>query len=284
MRILVIGANGMLGKDLVREWTEDEVVRATSHDADITDLGQVRALIGSTLPEWVVLTAGYTDVDGSEKNPEKAYAVNAEGAKNVAKAAKEHNAKLFHVSTDYLFDGETTEPIETDHPIRPLNVYGRSKAAGEVAVLNFHQACCIARTSWLFGTAGTSFPEKILQASESATQLKVVADQFGSPTFTQDLAAAIRGLVHKDARGIVNVTNAGSCSWFDFAKEVLRQAGRDFVLISPITTAEAGRPAKRPAYSVLSSRSLNSYGIVLRPWQEAVTAYLKDMRAYGKLN
>jgi dTDP-4-dehydrorhamnose reductase len=223
-------------------------------------------------------------VDGSEKKPEQAFAVNGEGTKNVARAAQDQGARLFYVSTDYLFDGTATEPIEPHHPIAPLNVYGKSKAAGEAAVQAHHKSWCIARTSWLFGASGASFPEKILRASETRPELTVVADQFGSPTFTRDLAGAIRALVHKDARGILHVTNSGCCSWFDFAKAVLHQAGRDSIRVSPIATAEAGRAAKRPAYSVLSPASLNSHGIVLRSWQEATQAYLKDLRAVGKLN
>jgi dTDP-4-dehydrorhamnose reductase len=283
MRILIIGANGMLGKDLVREWTLDEIISATSRDADIRDFQQVRQLVTRTHPDWVVLTAAYTDVDGSEKNPEQAFAVNGEGTRNVAQAAQDEGARLFYVSTDYLFDGTATHPIEPDHPIAPLNVYGQSKAAGEKSVQDHHQAWCIARTSWLFGASGASFPEKILRASETRPELTVVADQFGSPTFTRDLSSAIRDLVHSDARGILNVTNTGSCSWFDFAREVLHQAGRDSIRVLPITTADASRPAKRPAYSVLSPASLNSRGIVLRSWQDATTAYLKDLRSVGKL-
>jgi dTDP-4-dehydrorhamnose reductase len=284
MRILIIGSNGMLGKDLVQEWLQDEIISATSSDADIRDLGQVRVLIRRTSPDWVVLTAAYTDVDGCEKNPERAFAVNGEGTKNVATASQELGAKLFYISTDYLFDGTATRPIGTDRPIAPLNVYGKSKAAGEVGVQAHHKSWCIARTSWLFGASGASFPEKILKASETRPELTVVADQFGSPTFTRDLAGAIRELVHKDARGVLNVTNSGFCSWFDFAKEVLRQAGRESIRVLPITTAETGRAARRPAYSVLCPASLNSYGIVLRPWQEATKAYLDDLRAVGKLN
>ncbi|HEY4978233.1 MAG TPA: dTDP-4-dehydrorhamnose reductase [Candidatus Acidoferrum sp.] len=283
MRILIIGANGMLGKDLVREWTLDEIISATSREADIRDFQQVRQLVTRTHPDWVVLTAAYTDVDGSEKNPEQAFAVNGEGTRNVALAAQDEGARLFYVSTDYLFDGTATHPIEPDHPIAPLNVYGQSKAAGEKSVQDRHQAWCIARTSWLFGASGASFPEKILRASETRPELTVVADQFGSPTFTRDLSSAIRDLVHTDARGILNVTNTGSCSWFDFAREVLHQAGRDSIRVLPITTADAGRPAKRPAYSVLSPASLNSRGFVLRSWQDATTAYLKDLRSVGKL-
>jgi dTDP-4-dehydrorhamnose reductase len=284
MRILIIGANGMLGKDLVQEWTQDEIIPSTSCDTDIREFEQVRALIDRTRPEWVVLTAAYTDVDGSEKNPEQAFAVNGEGTKNVARAAQDQGARLFYVSTDYLFDGSATEPIEPDHPIAPLNVYGKSKAAGEAAVQAHHKCWCIARTSWLFGASGTSFPEKILKASETRPELTVVTDQFGSPTFTRDLARAIRDVVHKNARGTLNITNSGSCSWFDFAKEVLHQAGRDSIRVLPITTAEAGRPAKRPAYSILSPASLNARGIALRSWQEAARAYLKDLRAVGKLD
>ena len=283
MRILIIGANGMLGKDLLQEWTQDEIVPATSRDADIRDLEQVRQLVSRTRPDWIVLTAAYTDVDGSEKNPELAFAVNGEGTKNVARAAQEFGAKLFYVSTDYLFDGTAVQPIETDHPIAPVNVYGQSKAAGERAVQENHHAWCIARTSWLFGRGGSSFPEKILHASENRKELTIVADQFGSPTYTRDLAGAIRDLVRKDARGILHVTNAGSCSWFEFAKEVLRQAGRDSIRVLPITTAEAGRPAKRPGYSVLSPASLHEQGIKLRSWQEAATAYLKELRELGRL-
>ncbi len=283
MRILIIGANGMLGKDLVQEWTQDEIIPAASRDADIRDLQQVRQLLGRTRPDWVVLTAAYTDVDGSEKNPEQAFAVNGDGTRNVAQAAQEIGTKLFYVSTDYLFDGTATHPIEPNHPIAPLNVYGQSKAAGEKAIQEHHQAWCIARTSWLFGAAGASFPEKILRASEMRPELTVVADQFGSPTYTRDLASALRDLVRADARGILNVTNSGSCSWFEFAREVLHQAGRDAIRVLPITTADAGRPAKRPAYSVLSPASLNSHGIALRSWQDATSAYLKDLRSAGKL-
>jgi dTDP-4-dehydrorhamnose reductase len=284
MRILLIGANGMLGKDLVQEWTQDEIIPATSRDTDIRDLEQVRSLVSRTRPDWVVLTAAYTDVDGSEKNPELAFAVNGEGTKNVAKAAQEFGAKLFYVSTDYLFDGTARRPIETDHPVAPLNVYGKSKAAGEKAVQDHHRAWCIARTSWLFGASGSSFPEKILRASETRPELTVVSDQFGSPTFTRDLARAICDLVYADARGIVNVTNTGSCSWFEFAREVLEQAGRNSIRVLPISTAQAGRPATRPAYSVLAPASLNSRGISLRSWQDATSAYLEDLRQLGKLS
>ena len=206
MRILIIGSGGMLGRDLVRLWTEDEIIPATSRDADIGDIRQALQLVTQARPDWIVLTATYTDVDGSEQNSELAFAVNGEGTKNVACVAQERGAKLFFGSTDYLFDGTATHPVEPGHPIAPPNVYGQSKVAGEKAIQENHSAWWVARTSWLFDTSGTCFPEKILRASESRQKSTVVADQFGSPTDTRDLVRA-------DGRGVLHVTNVGSCSW-----------------------------------------------------------------------
>jgi dTDP-4-dehydrorhamnose reductase len=284
MRVLLIGASGILGTDLQQEWTQDEILPASSRDADIRDAAQVRALVSRTKPNWIVLAAAYSDVDGSERNPELAFAVNGQGAENVARAASEFAACLLYVSTDYLYDGTATRPYEPTDPIAPLNVYGQSKAAGEKAVQAHAKNWCIARTSWLFGAAGNSFPEKILKAAETRQELTVVADQIGSPTFTRDLAGALRDLVRGEARGILNVTNSGSCSWCEFAQEVLRQAGRTAARVSPITAAQAARLAKRPAYSVLSPASLHAHEISLRTWQEATTAYLQDLRNCGKLH
>jgi dTDP-4-dehydrorhamnose reductase len=284
MRILLIGASGMLGTDLLEEWTEDEIIPASSRDADIRDAAQVGALVKRTKPDWIVLAAAYTDVDGSERNPELAFAVNGQGTDNVARAASQSGARIFFVSTDYLYDGTSSRPYEPTDAIAPLNVYGRSKAAGEKAVQSYGQDWCIARTAWLFGAAGNSFPEKILKAAETRTELTVVADQIGSPTYTRDLAGAIRDLVRGEARGIVNVTNSGSCSWHEFAQETLRQAGRGAVRVLPISTAQAARLAKRPAYSVLSPASLKARNLTLRSWQEATRAYLEDLRACGKLH
>src|SRR5271156_239616 len=284
MRILIMGASGMLGTALQQEWTQDKIIPASSRDADIRDATQVRALVNRAKPEWIVLTAAYTDVDGSERNPDLAFAVNGQGTENVARVANEFGARLFYISTDYLYDGNATRPYEPADPIAPLNVYGASKAAGEKAVQDHDGAWCIARTSWLFGAAGASFPEKILRAAETQRELMVVADQTGSPTFTRDLARAIRDLARKDVRGIVNITNTGACTWCEFAGEVLRQAGRSSVRVSPITTAQAARLARRPAYSVLSPASLHAHGITLRGWQDATTAYLRDLRACGKLS
>jgi len=283
MRILLIGANGMLGTDIVQEWTSDELIPADFEDADIRSLDQVQSLVSKTRPDWIVLTAAYTDVDGSEKDTELAFAVNAVGAENVARVSTEFGARLFYVSTDYVFDGTSSRPYEPNDPLNPLNTYGASKARGESSVQKYAKEWCIGRTSWLFGARGSSFPEKILRASQTRRKLTVVADQVGSPTFTRDLASAMRDLIREDARGIFHITNSGSCSWMEFAAEVLRQAGRDSVRVLPITSAQAGRLAQRPLFSILSPASLHARGIHLRNWKDALAVYLEDLRQAGKL-
>jgi dTDP-4-dehydrorhamnose reductase len=282
MRVLLIGANGMLGKDIVQEWQDDELIPATSRDADIRNYEQVERLITATRPEWIVLTAAYTDVDGSERDPEAAFAVNGKGTENVAGVAQKYGAKVLYISTDYVFDGKGTRPYEPADPIAPINVYGESKARGEQAIQASLRDWCIVRTSWLFGASGSSFPEKILRAAETRPELSVVSDQVGSPTYTRDLAAAIHGLVHADARGFVSVTNSGTCSWFEFAQEILRQAGKNNP-VKPIDTVQAARAAKRPAYSVLSPAALHTFGITVRHWREALPPYLAELRKMGKL-
>ena len=266
----------MLGTDLLNEWQSDELIPADTAEADLRDRSQVEKLILSVRPEWVILSAAYTDVDGCEQNPELAFAVNAYGVENVARAAELVAARVFFVSTDYVFDGKGTRPYETTDPLAPLNVYGASKAAGETALAKSEIAWCIGRTSWLFGVHGPSFPEKILRAAETRPEISVVHDQVGSPTYTRDLSRAIRDLVLGDARGIVHVTNEGVCSWFDFAREILAQSGRDSIPVLPISTDQAARPARRPNYSVLSPASLHAFGIRTRPWQEALRSFLKE--------
>jgi dTDP-4-dehydrorhamnose reductase len=282
MRVLIIGSNGLLGKDMVEDWTGDEIIPATSRHADIRELAQVRQLVTREHPDWIILTAGYTDVDGSEQHQDLAFAVNRDGAQNVAIVAREFGAKLCYLSTDYVFDGTANRPYEPEDPIHPLNIYGASKAAGEKAVQEHAGHWLIARTSWLFGAARPSFPEKILQAADSQPELKIVADQIGSPTYTKDLVTVICELVRADAHDILNITNSGTCSWFEFAEETLQRAGRSATIFS-ITSDQAGRLARRPGYSALSPKALASYGIALRSWQEGLQAYLVDLRRKGKL-
>ena len=284
MRVLVLGATGMLGADLLDEWnkvespasrTRDELIASGSADADLREASQVEQLIRKARPDWVILGAAYTDVDGCETNRDLAFAVNGTGVENVARSAEGIGARVFLVSTDYVFDGKGTRPYETADPVAPINVYGASKAAGENALRKLSSAWCIGRTSWLFGLHGPSFPDKILKAAETRPELSVVNDQIGSPTYTRDLARAIRALVRKDARSFVHINNDGVCSWFDFAKEILAQSGLSNP-VHPITTDQSARPARRPNYSVLSPASLHAYGVHLRPWQQALNAFLKE--------
>jgi dTDP-4-dehydrorhamnose reductase len=282
MRVAIIGASGLLGTDLLEGWAGDEILPATSREVDIRDSSQVHRFLARERPDWIILAAAFTDVDGSERSPELAFSINRDGAKYVALAARDTGAKLLYLSTDYVFDGLSDRPYEPTDPVHPLGVYGASKVAGEQAIQEHARHWLIARTSWLFGAARPCFPAKILCAAETQPELKVVNDQIGSPTYTKDLARAIRELVRLDARGILNITNSGACSWFDFASEVLRKAGRS-IPIFPITTSETHRPAKRPAYSVLSPASLGAYGICLRSWQDALGDYLLELRGKGKL-
>ena len=274
MRILIIGAAGLLGRALVEEGRSREVIAATSSDADIRDAGELRALFARTRPDCTVLAAAYSDVDGCERDPEQAHQVNCAGAANVARAAFETGSRLLYVSTDYVFDGAKTTPYETTDIPRPISSYGRSKAAGEAAVREILPEGCIVRTSRLFGTAGKCFPGTILRLAESQEELAVVDDQVGSPTFNRDLAGAILQLAESGARGVIHATNAGTCSWFDFAREILRAAGLENLRVRAISTEESGRPALRPRYSALSDASLRACGLSMRPWREALSAYL----------
>jgi dTDP-4-dehydrorhamnose reductase len=274
MRVLIFGATGLLGKDLMQVWRDDDIVTGLgSHDADIRDASQVSAAVERATPDWIVLSAAYTDVDGCETNRELAFAVNRDGAINIARAAKAHGSRLLFVSTDYVFDGKGTSPYETDHPRAPLGVYGQSKAQAEEALQKILPDVCIARTSWLYGTGGKCFPDTILKLAETRKEIDVVTDQRGCPTYSVDLAHAIVGLSHASAKGIVHVTNRGDCSWFEFAQEILKQAGSETV-VRPTTSDKFVRPAPRPAYSVLSAKSLERYDIKTERWQSALTRYL----------
>ncbi len=274
MRVTVFGATGLLGKPLIREFSEDAVTGLGSKDADIRDRAEVDRILKDTQPEWVVLAAAYTDVDGCETNRQLAFDVNCQGAVNVAEAARCVGAKLLHVSTDYVFDGTKMTPYEIDDPRSPRSVYGESKAKAEVELLRILPDCCIVRTAWLFGEGGKCFPDTILKLAKTRPELDVVDDQQGSPTHAVDLAYAIHQLCRKNASGIVHVTNRGECTWFDFARQIVADAGLQTV-VRPTTSDKFVRPAPRPKYSVLSPRSLEAFGIVLPYWQEALKAYLR---------
>ena len=277
MRIAILGATGLLGKDLLREWTGDEIVGFSSRDADIREPQQVNEIVQKVRPEWIVLSAAYTNVDDCESHPDLAFAVNRDGAVNVAKAAKRIGAKLVFISSDYVFDGKKTSPYETDDPRNPQSVYGRSKAEAEAQLLNVLPECCIARTSWLFGTGGKCFPDTILKLSASRSTLDVVNDQRGCPTYSVDLARTIIKLCRNNASGIVHATNAGDCSWFEFAREIVKRAGLS-TEVRPVSSDQMARPAPRPAFSVLSARSLQPHGIETPTWQDALGRYLRERK------
>ena len=277
MRVTIFGASGLLGKSLVREWGGDELVGLGSADADIRDADRVRTVVEQTRPDWIILAAAYTDVDGCESNQQLAFAVNRDGAVNVAEAARGSRAKLLFLSSDYVFDGKKSSPYETDDARNPQSVYGRSKAEAEIRLLEIMPECCIVRTSWLFGTGGKCFPDTILKLAASRPALDVVNDQRGCPTYALDVARAIIQLCRMDARGIFHVTNAGDCTWFEFAGEIVRSAGVK-TAVRPVSSEQMARPAPRPAYSVLSPKSLQSFGIAMPQWQDALRRYLEERR------
>ncbi len=277
MRVMIFGGSGLLGQALMHEWNEDEVVGLSSRDVDIRDKEQVNEKVQNSHADWIVLAAAYTDVDGCESNRELAFAVNRDGAVNVAEAAQRSGAKLLFLSSDYVFDGKKTSAYETGDTRNPLGVYGCSKAEAEVRLLELLPDCCIARTSWLFGTGGKCFPDTILKLTATRPVLDVVNDQRGCPTYSVDLARAIMQLCRKGARGIVHATNAGSCTWFEFAREIVRQAGLT-PEVRPVSTQQMSRPAARPANSVLSSSSLQALGITMPSWRDSVARYLRERK------
>jgi dTDP-4-dehydrorhamnose reductase len=275
MRVLIFGATGLLGKALMREWNDDDVVGLGSRDVDIRFPQQIDTALARHRPEWIVLAAAYTDVDGCETHRDLAFEVNCTGATNAARAAAQIGSKLIFLSTDYVFDGLKNRPYETDDPVSPQSVYGQTKAAAETEIRKIAPHACILRTSWVFGADGKCFPDTILGLARSRETLDVVHDQHGCPTYTIDLARAIIELCRKNASGIVHATNSGECTWFDFATAIVSAAGLKTKIL-PTTTDRFPRPAPRPQYSVLSPSSLRGYGITMPSWQDALVRYLKE--------
>src|SRR5581483_1272379 len=235
MRITLFGGTGLLGKALVRECRNDELTALGSKDADIRDVAQVERVVKQTSPHWIILAAAYTDVDGCETNRDLAFAVNTQGAVNVAEAAKKLGTRLLFVSTDYVFEGTSNQPYQTTDRRNPRSVYGESKAQAEAKLSELVAGCCIARTSWLFGNGGKCFPDTILKLAATRPALDVVNDQRGCPTYSVDLARALIELCHAGARGTVHVTNRGDCTWYELARQVVSTAGLS-TEIRPTTT------------------------------------------------
>jgi dTDP-4-dehydrorhamnose reductase len=258
----VVGAGGMLGRDVVRA-AGDRAVALTHAELDVTDRAVVAdALSGAT----VINCAAYTNVDGAESESDAAHAVNADGARNVADAAE----RVLYVSTDYVFDGAKREPyVESDRPA-PLQEYGHSKLAGELATAAANENHLIVRSSWLFGAGGRNFVETMLALGRERDELLVVDDQVGSPTFSGHLAEALVALARGSERGVLHVAGRGSCSWFDFARAIFDRAGVD-ADVRPCASDEFPRAARRPPFSALASER---GAPALPAWQDGLEAYL----------
>ncbi len=273
MKLLITGAAGMLGQDVVAAAATagHEVLARSRAELDITDAAAVRRALTDAEPDLVLNCAAWTDVDGAEDHVETAQAVNGVGAGNVAEAAAECGAWIIQVSSDYVFTGRKRDPYLESDPTEPFSAYGKSKLAGELAVRDAaSERHTIVRSSWLFGTRGACFPATIMRLAAERDELTVVADQVGCPTFTADLAHALIGLCERPVAGILHVAGDGACSWYEFATAIVERAGLQ-CRVKPGRTEDLGRPAPRPAFSVLDSERLAPR---LPHWRDGLWQYL----------
>ena len=262
MRVLVTGAGGQLGREVVDVFTDagDEVVACDHTALDVTDRDRVLQVMAAAVPDAVVHAGAWTNVDGCETDPDRAYASNALGTRHIAEGARMTGARVCYVSTDYVFDGTAPTPYREWDAVNPMSVYGRSKLAGETAL---GPADTVVRTSWVCGYHGSNFVKTILSRAAAGQALTVVDDQHGCPTFADDLAGMIRRLVVARLPGVFHVTNQGPTTWFQFARDAVVAAGLDPALVSPVKTADMSpaRPARRPAFSVLDNAALRLSGL-----------------------
>lgn len=284
VRLLVVGARGQLGTDLVAgaEGLGIPVLGVGSRELDVTDQAAVQATLGYVAAQAaeaghravVINAAAYTAVDDAETDRAAAFAVNSDGPANLAEAARRLGLGLIHVSTDYVFPGDGTEPYRPDDPTGPRSVYGASKLAGEQRVLAAHPDAHVVRTAWVWGATGGNFVKTIARLAATRPTLTVVDDQRGTPTYTVDLAAGLLELAGTAVPGgVLHLTNGGETTWFGFARAILTELGEDPDRIGPTTTDQFPRPAPRPAYSVLSGEAWTAAGLTaLRPWREALAA------------
>ena len=276
MKILITGSNGMLGHDL-QEVLKDkhDLILTTSKTLDITDEQHTIDFICDANPDIVINSAAYTDVDGCEENQDIAYAVNGDGVRNLALACKQVDCPLVHVSTDYVFNGKSDRPWVEDDEIGPISVYGKSKRKGEEAILEILDKYFIVRTAWLYGINGKNFPKTMLELGKNHSEITVVYDEVGTPTYTPDLAYGISQLIESDFYGIYHLTNSGSCSWCEFARYIFEVAEMD-VKVIPVTASEFARAAPRPSYSVLENKNWVKNGFEpLRSYKEAIKEYIE---------
>lgn len=276
--VLITGANGQLGKELVELFTPKgfEVYGFGRDKMDITNQAQVQEIISTVKPNIILHSAAHTQVDLAESEPEQAFSINAYGTRNVAVAAEAVGAKLVYVSTDYVFDGTNDTPYNEFFPTSPLGVYGKSKLAGEQFVRDLHSKFFIVRTSWVYGKHGNNFVKTMLKLGKEKEELSVVADQIGCPTYTLDLANSILELVDTQKYGVYHISNSGSCSWYEFAKAIFEEAKIN-INLKPCTTADFPRPAARPAYSVFEHMALKTNGFEQpRHWINGLRHFLNQ--------
>ena len=279
MKVLVTGVKGQLGYDVVNELTKRGhiAVGTDIEEMDITDKKSVESVMKENMPEAVIHCAAYTAVDAAEDNVELCRKINAEGTQNIADVCKELDIKMIYISTDYVFDGEGERPWEPDDERSPLNVYGQTKYEGELAVQNTLDKYFIVRIAWVFGVNGKNFIKTMLNLGKTRDSLTVVNDQFGSPTYTYDLAKLLVDMVETEKYGIYHATNEGICTWYEFACEIFKQAGMN-IKVAPVSASEYPAKAKRPSNSRMSKEKLTDNGFEKLPtWQDALSRYLKEI-------
>lgn len=274
MRVLITGAQGQLGQALQRAFSGEDLILKDLPEFDLTH-ADCEFQIVAARPSAILHVGAYTNVDGAEREPDRAMAVNAQGTAFVARAAATLNARLIYVSTDYVFDGIQTTPYREEDLPHPINVYGQSKRAGEIAALSGCPNALVVRTAWLYGHAGSNFVKTIMRLARERPFLEVVGDQRGCPTNADDLALALKDLVASDLRGICHVTNSGDCTWHEFAEAIVSLMGLS-TPVRPITTEQMGRPARRPAYSVLAPGRLGTVRALLPHWKDALARFMKE--------
>lgn len=285
MRVFVTGVKGQLGYDVCRELTKrgHEAIGVDIAEMDITDPVSVDKVITEANPDAVIHCAAYTAVDAAEDNEEVCRRVNVEGPANIAKVCKKLDIKMIQISTDYVFNGEGERPWEPDDPTGPVSVYGLTKRDGENEVMKVLDKYFIVRIAWVFGINGKNFVKTMLNLAKTHDSLTVVNDQFGSPTYTYDLARLLVDMVETDKYGIYHATNEGFINWYDFACAIFKTAGVTNMTVKPVSTAEYGvSKAKRPFNSRMSKEKLTENGFERLPdWQDALTRYIKELKENG---
>ena len=280
MRVLVTGAKGQLGTDLMNELKKQglEGIGVDVEEMDITDAEACMRVISGADVDAVIHCAAYTAVDAAEDNVELCRKINGEGTRNVALACKAADVKMMYISTDYVFDGKGTRPWEPDDHRDPLNVYGLTKYEGEVAIEELLDKYFTVRIAWVFGVAGKNFIKTMLRLGKERGAVSVVNDQVGSPTYTYDLARLLVDMIQTEHYGRYHATNEGECSWYEFAVEIFRQAGMGQVTVTPVSSSEFAAKAVRPENSRMSKEKLSDKGFTRLPtWQDALSRFLKEI-------